>query len=107
MKSKIRMGSVFANAGWLVLLVLLAYSQSYAFDEGEIVAGVYIGDLILCVFLLMVCVSGYCILERMGKEIKELRERLNDAEEHIRDLEAIVYHLPLSKEEKDAQKVEE
>ena len=80
MKSKIGMGNVFANAGWLVLLALLAYSQSYAFDEGEIIVGVYIGDLILYVFLLMVCVSGYCILKRMGKEIKELRERLDHVE---------------------------
>lgn len=40
-------------------------------------------------------------------QIEELMERLNDAEEHIRDLEAIVYHLPLSKEEKDVQEVEE
>lgn len=106
MSKQINLG-LFGALGWAILILLFAYTESYAFDEGEIEAAVYCGDLIIYVILFSIFVMYSHALKSHKQRIEDLNERLNDAEEHIRDLEAIVYHLPLSKEEKDAQEVEE
>lgn len=89
MSKQIDLG-IFGVLGWVILIVLFAYSESYAFDEGEFRAAVYIGDLIIYVVMISLFVTD-CYAFKNHKQrimdlqlqVEELMERLDDNSRYI------------------------
>ena len=84
--SKINPG-FFGMLGWLILIVLLAYTEDYAFNTGEFVVGVYTGDLIIYIFLLTICVWIYGIFKIHKQRIEDLQLQTEEMMSRIKDLE--------------------
>lgn len=84
--SKINPG-FFGWLGWLILIALLAYTEDYAFDTGDFVVGAYIGDLIIYIFLLTICVWGYAIFKSHKQRIEDLNLQVEELMIRVKELE--------------------
>ena len=89
MSKQINLG-LFGALGWAILILILAYTESYAFDEGEIEAAVYCGDLIIYVIMFsMFVVDCYAFRNHKQRitdlqlQVEELQERLDDNSRYI------------------------
>ena len=89
MSKQIDLG-IFGALGWAILILLFAYAESYAFDEGEIRAAVYCGDLIIYVIMIsMFVVECYTFKNHKQRimdlqlQVEELMERLDDNSRYI------------------------
>ena len=89
MSKRIDLG-IFGALGWAILILILAYTESYAFDEGEIEAAVYCGDLIIYVILFSLFVLYSHALKShkqritdLQLQVEELMERLDDNSRYI------------------------
>lgn len=78
MSKQINLG-LFGALGWAILILLLAYTESYAFDEGEIEAAVYCGDLIIYVIL-------FSIFVMYSHALKSHKQRIEDLQLQVEEL---------------------
>ena len=86
MSKQIDLG-MFGLLGWVILILLFAYAESYAFDEGEIEAAVYIGDLIIYVIMFSMFVVECYTFKNHKQRITDLQLQVEELQERIRDLE--------------------
>ena len=86
MSKQINLG-LFGALGWAILILLLAYTESYAFDEGEIEAAVYCGDLIIYVILFSIFVMYSHALKSHKQRIEDLQLQTEELMERVKDME--------------------
>ena len=86
MSKQINLG-LFGALGWAILILILAYTESYAFDEGEIEAAVYCGDLIIYVILFSIFVMYTHALKSHKHRIEDLQLQTEELMERVKELE--------------------
>ena len=94
--SKINPLELFGTLGWAILILILAYAESYAFDEGEIEAAVYCGDLIIYVIMLSMFVVECYTFKNHKQRIADLQLQVEELQERLDDIDGIVNHVKLS-----------
>lgn len=95
MSKQINLG-LFGALGWAILILLLAYTESYAFDEGEIEAAVYCGDLIIYVIMFSMFVVDCYAFRNHKQRITDLQLQVEELQERLDDIDGIVNHVKLS-----------
>ena len=95
MSKQINLG-IFGVLGWAILILLFAYAESYAFDEGEIRAAVYIGDLIIYVIMSFMFVTDCYAFKNHKQRITDLQLQVEELQERLDDIDGIVSHVKLS-----------
>lgn len=86
MSKQIDLG-LFGVLGWGILILLFAYAESYAFDEGEIRAAVYLGDLIIYVIMCSLFVIDCYAFKNHKQRITDLQLQTEELMERVKELE--------------------